>query len=213
MNKHIKIAGLFLGESKILSNRQESAIHKKSVNQIICQKNLILNDLVVDQKHHGGEMRAIHHYTEINYSALKQKFPELANRFIPGSFGENLYTKELTENDLCIGDIFSIGNCEIQLTVPRRPCATLNIGYNDSRILKEIISTGHVGWFYRVLIEGTIKLNDDMILKERKYPHLKIHSLFEQGYGKNKFQNKEFLKACLNTGLMDKGWEPKLKKV
>lgn len=209
---NIGIDGLFIGKAKQLPNNQKSAIHKLSVEKIICKKQYIEDDEVVDQKHHGGEMRVIHHYSEKNYVQLKEKFPEIANRFTPGSFGENLYTKDLTEADLCIGDIFTTQNCEIQITVPRRPCATLNIGYDDPRILKEVIRTGHVGWFYRVINEGAIQLNDNLILKKRPFPELKLNYLFEQGYGENKFQNSQFLKACLATGLMDKGWKPKLEK-
>lgn len=210
MFDQIQVKALFLGEATILPNGQESAIRKKNVSQINFNKHTIAGDNIVDLKHHGGDMRVIHHYSEKNYHHLKKCFPEIQDRFHPGSFGENLYTTELSEKDLCIGDIFDVGNCKIQVTVPRRPCATINATYEYNKVLKEVISSGHVGWFYRVLKEGTIKEGDQLKHVERPFPKLKLDLLFEQGYGEERFKNIYFLKECLNTGLMDKGWKSKL---
>ncbi len=213
MNKKFEILGLFTGTPKTLANGQVSAIRKTRSEKITITKENILNDEVVDQKHHGGNMRVVHHYSKINYDHLKKTFPEIADRFIPGSFGENLYTEELTEKDLCVGDTFTLGSAKIQLTVPRRPCATINNGYEDNRILKEVMQTAHVGWFYTVLEEGEVSIGDTMELINRPYPELKIVNLYNQGYQTGpKFNDLEFLQKCLDTGLMDKGWKPKLER-
>jgi len=208
-NKYI-VLGLFLGKAETLINGQISAIRKKSVQSIDIRETHIINDEVVDQKFHGGDMRVIHHYSKINYDHLKTTFPDISNRFIPGSFGENLYTEELTEKDLFVGDTFQIGDVIMQVTVPRRPCATINNGYEDNRILKEVINSGHVGWFYKVIKEGIIHVGDEMILIDRPYPNLNLYKLFEQGYSAPRFSDLPFLKECLDTNLMDKGWMPKL---
>ena len=181
MFEPIQIQGLFKGKSKLLPNNQESAIQKVAANDIKITYSHIIDDEVVDLKHHGGDMRVVHHYTEVNYAHLKKTFPEIADRFKPGTFGENLYTHELTEKDLCIGDIFKIGEVKLQLTVPRRPCATINQSYEDKRILKEVMSSGHVGWFYKVITEGTISTSDKLEFIERPYPELPITKLYDQG--------------------------------
>ena len=206
------VKGVFVGKAKILPNGQESGIHKQPIETLHVYPDRIDHDEVVDQKYHGGNMRVIHHYSEKNYAHLKQKFPEIADRFIPGSFGENLYTEELTEADLCIGDIFTLGTAKVQLTVPRRPCATINQGYEDNRVLKEVMNSGHVGWFYCVLEAGEVKVGDKLIHIERPFPELKVTELFAEGYGAPKFKRTEFLQKCWDTGLMDKGWKPKLEK-
>lgn len=210
--KHL-IKGLFLGAKETLPNGQESAIRKKSVESIKINFTHISDDAIVDQVHHGGEMRVIHHYSQYNYHILKNKFPDIANRFQPGSFGENILTEELTEKDLFIGDIYQLGSAKVQLTVARRPCATINQSYQDSRVLKEVMSTGHVGWFYKVLEEGSVKLGDYLEFIERPFPNLKVSDLYDQGYAPGaKFKNRNFLNLCLATGLMDKGWKPKVEK-
>ncbi len=209
-----KILGLFTGKAQTLPNGQVSAIRKELVQELKVELHSLPDDEVVDQKHHGGDMRVLHHYSEKNYSHLKTKFPEIAERFTPGSFGENIYTNELTESELCIGDIFTLGSSKIQLTVPRRPCATINQSYQDKRILKEVIESGHVGWFYRVITPGIVKLGDQLTLIERPHPELKISDLHLQGFAKGpKFSDRTFLEKCFATNLMDKGWKPKIEKV
>lgn len=207
-----KILGVFTGKRKILSGGMESAIHKTPVETLVIKKNSLPQDDIVDLKHHGGDMRVVHHYSQKNYDHLKKTFPEIADRFIHGSFGENIVTEELTEEDLYIGDIYKLGSAKVQLTVLRRPCATLNQGYDHKGILKEVMQSGHVGWFYRVLEEGEVKAGDYLEFLERPYPDLKAIDLYWQGYGKEKFKDLSFLKECLDTGLMDKGWKPKLEK-
>lgn len=207
-----KILGTYVSTPKILRNKLETAIVKKPVEKLTITKHAVQGDQVANLKYHGGDMRVIHHYSQKNYDLLKMKFPEIADRFIPGSFGENIFTQELTETELNIGDIYSLGTAKVQLTVSRRPCATINLSYNDDRILKEVMQTGHTGWFYRVLEEGEVRSGDYLEFLERPFPDLPVQKLYDQGYGKNRFMDKEFLKRCLDTGLMDKGWLPKVQE-
>ena len=205
-----EITGLFIGKAETLESGQVSAIRKKGVESLNILKTHVESDEIVDQKHHGGEMRAIHHYSQFNYDHLKKSFPDISDRFVPGSFGENILTNELTEKELSIGEIYQLGSAKVQLTVCRRPCATINGSYHDNRVLKEVIASGHVGWFYRVLEAGVVSLGDTLELLEKPHPDLLISKLFDQGYKAPKFSDIHFLRACLATELMDKGWKPKL---
>lgn len=212
MSKY-KILGVFTGQIATLSNKAESAITKHPRTILTIKKDSIEHNEVANTKYHGGDMRVVHHYSNKNYNYLKEKFPEIANRFVPGSFGENILTEELTETDLNIGDIYSLGTAKVQLTVSRKPCATINYAYEDNRILKEVMHTGRTGWFYRVLEEGEVKVGDYLELLESPFPNMPVSKLYDQGYGENHFSDIEFLKKCLQTGLMDKGWKPKIEEV
>lgn len=211
--KKYKIHGIFTGTPKLLESGLKTSMIKSPQNILKIQKYQILNDEVAATKYHGGDMRVVHHYSKINYDFLKSKFPELSERFIPGSFGENIYTEELCENDLNIGDIYQLGSAKVQLTVPRRPCATINAVYSDNRVLKAVLDSGRSGWFYRVLEEGEVKAGDYLEFLDSPYPNLPLNKLFEQGYGKNRFSDQIYLKRCLDTGLMDKGWLPKIEQL
>ncbi|MFA6236863.1 MAG: MOSC domain-containing protein [Bacteriovorax sp.] len=211
MSKY-KILGIFTGQIARLSNNVESAITKHPETVLKIKKHAIEHDNIANKKFHGGDMRVVHHYSLKNYNFLKEKFPEIADRFVPGSFGENILTEELTEAELNIGDIYSLGSAKIQLTVPRRPCATINYAYNDDRILKVVMEAGRTGWFYRVLEEGEVRVGDYLELIDQPFPGLPVSKLFEQGYGRNRFSDIDFLKKCFHTGLMDKGWKPKIEE-
>lgn len=199
-----KILGVFTSKPQML-NGTETAIRKISQDKIILRKDQIEDDEVANTKYHGGDMRVVHHYSLKNYDHLKKTFPDIADRFTPGSFGENLLTEEPTETDLNIGDIYALGTARIQLTVSRIPCGKINLSYGDNRVLKEVVKSGHTGWFYRVLEEGIVRPGDFLEKLERPFPGLPVSKLQE-------FKDPSFLRKCLDTGLMDKGWKPSLEK-
>lgn len=202
MNRY-QILGVYTGKIQKHSEGLETAIRKSPQETLFIKKNSLDQDEIANTKYHGGEMRVVHHYSLKNYNHLKNVFPEIADRFVPGSFGENILTEELTEADLNIGDIYSLGTAKVQLTVSRRPCATINHSYQDNRILKEVMRTGRTGWFYRVLKEGEVRTGDYLTFLERPFPDLPVSRLCD-------FSDLSFLRRCLQTGLMDKGWKPKI---
>jgi len=123
----------------------------------------ILGDKQVDKRYHGGIDKAIHigsykHFK--NYqSQHNQKLDKLA-------IGCNIIVDNFTEADICIGDIYSIGDIEIEVSQPRQPCWKIGAIFNKE-ISRFIIKQSATGWYVRVLNGGTIDINDTMILKKR----------------------------------------------
>jgi MOSC domain-containing protein YiiM len=194
-----------------------SAIHKKKIDKLVVNAETLDGDDTYDKRHHGGPYRVIHHYSLKNYQILKEAFPEIAEKFIGGSYGENILTENLDETDLCLGDIFKIGSAKVQLTTPRSPCGTINMGYEHNKILKNILTTGHFGWFYRILETGEIKKGDHIELIERPHPTLNLHKFIQQAYRPTKaqkeVQDKDFLLAALQVDALDCEWISKIEKV
>jgi MOSC domain-containing protein YiiM len=209
----IKILSVLKGPVKKLNDKFKTGIRNHAVDELTIEKSEIPGDEVHNLKYHGGDHRVIHHFADEHYGHLKKTFPDISERFTHGSYGENIVTKGLTEKDLCIGDIFSMGSAKVQVTASRQPCATINRSYEDNRILKDIMKTGRVGWFYRVLKPGVVKAGDYLELLERPHPNLPLDRLFTEGYGRKTERDLSFLKACLDTGLMDKGWQPVLESI
>ena len=154
-----------------------TAIRKMPVEKIFIKKSGPEGDDVGLKEHHGGIDKAL-------FSVSVSTFEEL-NKITGNSFkwdstavyGENLVVSELDENNICVGDIYMIGECIIEISQPRKPCIRLskNTGYPD--MLKTIIETGWTGWYSRIIQEGTVKKGDRMVLKERIYPKLSIRTL------------------------------------
>jgi MOSC domain-containing protein YiiM len=121
-----------------------------------------------DSKHQGGPEKAIHHYPFDHYGRWRAEHPDLAWRLTqPGAFGENISTDELTETDVCIGDIYRLGTALIQVSQGRQPCWRLNERFDDPRMARRVQESGRTGWYYRVLQTGHVAAGDTISLVER----------------------------------------------
>src|SRR5262245_22985318 len=68
-------------------------------------------DEQADRRHHGGADKAVCVYAVEHYDYWREI---LAKPDLPlGAFGENFSTTGLLEGDVCIGDIFAIGEVRV----------------------------------------------------------------------------------------------------
>lgn len=115
-------------------------------------------DLQADKVHHGGPDMAIYAITQENYD----HWAEVLNRtdLVPGKLGENLTVTEMPETEICIGDRFRMGEIEVEVSIPRAPCFKLGIAMDDAAFPKAFLATGNVGFYLRVVQEGTVAAGD-----------------------------------------------------
>ncbi len=124
--------------------------------------------------------KAIHHYAFDHYSGWRTLMPEQQELLAqPGAFSENFSSSGVTERNLCIGDIFSVGTAVIQLTQGREACNTMVNRFHRADMDQEMHRTSRNGWFYRVLEEGSAQAGDALILKERPSPEWTIARIQE----------------------------------
>ena len=120
---------------------------------------------------HGGLERALLHYASSHYADWRSEDPPEPQLFDYGAFGENLVGTNMTEENVCVGDLYRFGkDVVVQVSEPRNPCYKLNIRFKWGRALKRITQTVRVGWLYRVLRTGRIWLGDDIVLLNRPNP-------------------------------------------
>lgn len=120
-----------------------------------------------DPRHHGGVEKALHHYPAEHYDALAARWPELVTRVGAGVLGENLSTRGMTEHDVCIGDVYALGSCRLQVSQPRQPCWKINHRLEVPGASMFVAETGITGWYYRVLETGKVTPGDMLELVER----------------------------------------------
>jgi MOSC domain-containing protein YiiM len=111
-------------------------------------------DEQADDKHHGGPDRAVLAYAESHYALWRAAHPDA--EFPIGCFGENVTLSGLDEATVCVGDRYAVGELLLEVTYPRIPCFKLNGATATSTMLTEVVSTGRIGWFHRVLAEGPL---------------------------------------------------------
>lgn len=114
-------------------------------------------DQVADLRHHGGRDKAVCVYS-VDHFPFWEK--ELSQSLSPGAFGENLTLKNVNEYEVRIGDIFKIGEAEVQCSQPRQPCHKLNKVFNYQKMACRVQTTGYSGFYMRVLKPGWLQSSD-----------------------------------------------------
>lgn len=120
---------------------------------------------------HGGPDQTLHQYPFDHYATWRRERPELAPHLTaPGAFGENLSTRGMTESTVCVGDIYRCGTARVQVTRTRHPCWRLNVRFGDPRMSHRVQESGRIGWYLRVLEEGTLSAGEPVVLEHRPHP-------------------------------------------
>lgn len=136
-------------------------------------------DAQADLSVHGGPEKAVYGYAASHYLQWANDFPTRAERFMPGSMGENLTIAGIDEGDLRVGDVHAIGSALLQVCQPRQPCFKLALALGEARLAKAMVRSGRSGWYYRVLREGAITAGDTIALVERPNPDFAFSRLVE----------------------------------
>ncbi|MGE7603713.1 MOSC domain-containing protein [Peribacillus sp. NPDC097675] len=162
-----KIISLNIGmpkQEEFSSVKMKTAMKKRSIESVTVTKLGIEGDGVGNRKFHGGPDRALCFYPFEHYHLWNQKFFKQLS--IP-AFGENLTTAGMTENQTYIGDVYRIGETVVQITQGRIPCSTISHFNHEPDFLKLVKETNLTGYFAKVIQEGMIRKQDDIVLLER----------------------------------------------
>jgi MOSC domain-containing protein YiiM len=84
-----------------------------------------------------------------------------------GAFGENLSVEGLLENDVHVGDVFTVGTATVQVSQPRGPCFKLAARWQRRDLPARMASERISGWYFRVLEEGVVRAGDELRLIDR----------------------------------------------
>jgi len=114
-----------------------------------------------DQLNHGGVEKAVCVYPFDHYPYWSR---QQGRDLKPGAFSENLTISGAIESEVCVGDVFRIGEAMVQVSQPRMPCAKL-AGKDESKTLpKLMVNVGYTGFYMRVLSEGLVAAGDSFDL-------------------------------------------------
>lgn len=176
----VRLHALLIGQVQAFGPEgQPSAIRKHAVaDQLKVTAFGLAGDAQADLEHHGGPDKALHHYPLDHYAAWRNDLPARADAFVPGGFGENLSAPCLTEDNVCLGDIFTLGSAVVQVSQGRKPCWKLNARFGVADMARRVRDTGRTGWYYRVLEEGDVATGAPLTLVERPCPEWPLSRLW-----------------------------------
>lgn len=153
--KETEILGVFIGKTKDIGAGLASAIDKRRVTQRLwLWRQGMGGDEQSDRRFHGGPERALHHYPAEHYAYWRARYPHLD--WQAPNFGENLSSRGLTEEQVCIGDLFRWGDALLQVSQPRSPCYRLARRWGLGELPQLLQDTGRCGWFYRIRKPGFV---------------------------------------------------------
>lgn len=161
MSPRIAVDAIFAGQvARLAGDSRSSAIVKTPVtDRCMLTADGLAGDTQADRRAHGGGGKALHQYPAEHYARLAAAFPA-AQYLARGGLGENLSTRGMTEENVCIGDVFAIGGARIQVSQPRTPCWKIDTRTACEGVAAFIAEHGLAGWYYRVLEEGEIAAGD-----------------------------------------------------
>src|SRR5919112_3951616 len=126
---------------------------KKPVPRAVLRFGNFDGDRQADQVNHGGAEKAVCVYPFDHYPYWSR---QLARDLQPGAFSENLTVSGAIETEVCVGDVFRIGEAKVQVSQPRMPCAKVAGKYGSKMLPKLMANVGYTGFYMRVLSEGLV---------------------------------------------------------
>lgn len=157
----ISIDGLYVGQVALLPGDSRSSAIAKTIVAGPCFIGTggLHGDTQADRRVHGDAGKAVHHYPAENYAHLARAFPD-ALHLAPGGLGENISSHGLSEDNVCIGDVFRAGSARLQVSQPRTPCWKIDSRTGCEGVAAYVAAHGLAGWYYRVLDEGECRAGD-----------------------------------------------------
>lgn len=160
-----------------------------------------------DLVHHGGVEKAVCVYPHEHYPFWEK---ELDRTLDWGAFGENLTTEGLTEQSVCIGDVYRMGEALVQVSQPRQPCYKLSVKYGQPELPLMVQETGFTGFYFRVLEEGHVGAGDRLELV-RRHPEGITVSYANRIMHQEK-DNREAIRRILSVEPLSANWRATFEK-
>lgn len=125
-----------------------------------------------DLKNHGGAEKAVLAYAAAHYTYWRDDLPHLD--WVHGAFGENFTVSGLDEDTVSLGDVYTVGEARLVVTIPRQPCWKLARRWGQKDLAARVNSTGYSGWYLGVLREGLVETGMTLDVIERPTPEWTI---------------------------------------
>ncbi|MFC0206160.1 MOSC domain-containing protein [Novosphingobium soli] len=158
---------------------EPSAIDKRPVlGEVRVRRSGLEGDTQADLTVHGGPDKAIHHYPHDHYAWWREAIgdhPLLAGN---GAFGENVSTRGVVEDMVCIGDRWRLGTAVVEVSQGRQPCWKLDHRFGGARVNALCVRSRRSGWYYRVIQEGVAQSGEVMELLDRPFPSWTVLRVF-----------------------------------
>ena len=190
------------------NKKYRTGIFKKPITKkIFLSESGFDGDGVGDTRIHGGMDLAVCAYFTGHFSFWED---ELNRKIEAGAFGENLSLAGINETQIHIGDKFSLGDAEIEVSQPRQPCHKLNKKFQFQGMACKVQTTGYTGCYFRVKKPGWIK--PDFVIKKLCDGDKKISIDMVNILMFKEKKNSDLLKKVVQLDTLSVEWRDKFLK-
>jgi ferredoxin-NADP reductase/MOSC domain-containing protein YiiM/ferredoxin len=113
-----------------------------------------------DLNGHGGVNRAVFVYQIESYRYWKEQLER--DDFVYGQFGENFTVQGMSDDEVCIGDRYRIGEAIFGVSQPRVTCYRLGIRMDEPRMPSLVVAHRRPGFYLRTVREGRVQAGDEI---------------------------------------------------
>jgi ferredoxin-NADP reductase/MOSC domain-containing protein YiiM/ferredoxin len=152
---------------------------------------------------HGGEHRAVFVYQMDSYHYWERVLGR--NDFTFGQFGENFTVEGLSDDEVCIGDRYRIGDALFEVTQPRVTCYRVGIRMNEPRMAALLVAHHRPGFYFRVLQEGEVGAGDEIVKLADGPERITVAEIDALLYLPG--HSREQLQRALGIPALSKGWQ------
>ena len=153
-----------------------TGIDKRSVDgPVKIANDAVAGDTVVDRKHHGGYDKAVYAYAREDADWWES---QIGRSLTNGAFGENLTTEGIDVNQSLIGERWQIGNVILEVSEPRIPCRVFAGFWDRPTLIKDFTAAQRSGTYLRIIQEGEIKRNDEIVVISKPEHGVTIRDIF-----------------------------------
>ena len=151
---------------------------------------------------HGGEHRAVFVYQIDSYHYWQRQLGR--DDFAYGQFGENFTVDGLSDQEVCIGDRYRIGQALFEVTQPRVTCYRVGIRMNEPKMAALLVAHGRPGFYFRVVEEGEVEAGDEIVQVAAGPEHMSVFEinalLYMPGHPRSQ------LERALHIPALSGGW-------
>lgn len=168
---------------------------------------------VADPIHHGGWDKAIHLYPQDHYDWWRDRKPGQPLLDAPGAFGENIASRGMTEDQICLGDRFTLGSAIVEVSHGRQPCWKLDHRFAARDVMATIVKTARSGLYFRVIQQGEAQAGTAMTLIDRPLPDWSIAHVFRLLIGGGHKSDPSAVRTLANIPVLAEAWRDRARRL
>lgn len=187
-----------------------TGIYKQPVSGRVMLRQLNLDgDGQADLEAHGGHDKAVYAYPYEHYAYWSRELGRAD--FSYGQFGENFTIEGLLEEEVCIGDVYRIGEAIVEVTQPRAPCYKLAHKMEMPTFVKLFTQSERIGFYMAVVQEGEVGAGDSITRLLAGPEQMTVKEIFHLLYFDKR--NVAQAKRALRIPALAEAWREPMEKI